>query len=100
MTKEILKRIGDLEKALHLGKRIPTQPEFLATWGTLCDLDKTLMIFQSENLDFFMRDASPAERESRAAIAGYLQDMGLLDPKAPKFEATIAEMTEATTETE
>ena len=89
MSSEILKRLQMLEAAANLQK-IPSKPEFLEFWHGLSDLDKSLYILQAENLETMTENR--AYKEYMEAVAKYLQEMGLVDPNAPKLLDIAAEM--------
>ena len=90
MTADIRKRLQALEKAIR-GPRIPTKTEFIAKWGTLCDLDKTLIIHYAENLGFYTK-VEPVHLEYWQTVTGYLQEMGLYDAAAGDLQSIVDEM--------
>ena len=89
MNKEILRRLSELERAIN-GEPIPTREEWSEIWQELSELDKSLYIFQAENIDTLTGGGS--YRRYMVAVSGYLRDMGLVDPAAHTLLELAAEM--------
>ena len=86
---DVLSRLAKLEQQVQKSP-IPSKEEWLAEWETLSELDKSLYVAQAENIEILTGDR--AYIKYMETIAGYLQEMGLVDPNAPKLLELAAEM--------
>lgn len=84
-------RLSALEKNMSRCPA-PTREEWWKKWREMSELDKSIYIVEAENLEELKRE--PQFYRYMKTIAGYLFDMGLLDPNAKTLREIAAEMDE------